>query len=197
MNSEAHLVEKAMRLAARYHAGQMRKGSLLPYITHPASVAIILASHGINDEDILATALLHDVLEDTDCDIEVLSEQFPERVVEWVCDLSEVKIDQAGNKRPWIDRKTDHLEVIRNADIQTRAVALADKIHNAESILLDLEQGQNSWQEFNAEPAQVVWYYREMHSAAFQNDGRLTTLAGRLAKMIESLASNVPSDDID
>ena len=71
------LVERAMRFAAKAHRHHHRKGSDLPYITHPAGAAMLLLKAGIDDDEILAAALLHDVVEDTEHTLEMLAADFP------------------------------------------------------------------------------------------------------------------------
>ena len=72
----SRLVEKAFRVAADAHRNQTRKASGLPYFQHSASVALILARTGFNDDEILAAATLHDTIEDTDCSAESLIAEF-------------------------------------------------------------------------------------------------------------------------
>ena len=71
------VLERAFRVAAMYHQSQTRKGSDLPYIVHPCAVMSILQSAGIQEGDILSAALLHDVVEDTECELRELKDQFP------------------------------------------------------------------------------------------------------------------------
>lgn len=181
------LVERAMRVAARCHRQQTRKASDLPYLTHPASVALLLAKAGITDDEILAAALLHDVVEDTDCSLETLAAEFPPKVIEFVAALSERKRDDSGQKRSWQDRKTEHLEHIRAASWEARAIALADKLHNLGTMACDLETDPETLSRFNAPPDRLEWYYRSMIAAAFQGDERLTVLAGECSKLVEQL----------
>jgi (p)ppGpp synthase/HD superfamily hydrolase len=182
------LVERAMRVAARCHREQTRKASDLPYLTHPASVAILLTKAGITDDAILAAALLHDVVEDTDCSLEELAAEFPPKVIEFVAALTEVKRDDAGQKRSWQDRKTDHLKHIAAASWEARAITLADKLHNLGTMLFDLESDPGMWSRFNAPPDRLLWYYREMIAAAFQGEPQLTLLAEECSKCVEQLA---------
>ncbi len=95
------LVERALRIAARAHHGQNRKQTDCPYIAHPAAVALILQRAGFDDDAILAAAVLHDVVEDTDYSAEQLAADFPQPVPEYVAALTERKFDAAGEKRPW------------------------------------------------------------------------------------------------
>ena len=186
------LVERAIRVAARFHREQTRKASDLPYLTHPASVALLLTKAGINDDEILAAALLHDVVEDTDCSIESLAAEFPPKVIEFVAALTERKRDDSGQKRSWQDRKTDHLKHIAAASWEARAITLADKLHNLGTMVFDLETDPDLWSRFNAPPDRLLWYYREMIAAAFQGEPRLGVLADECSKLVEHLATRTP-----
>lgn len=186
------LVERAMRVAARCHRQQTRKASDLPYLTHPASVAMLLTKAGIIDDEILAAALLHDVVEDTDCSMETLAEDFPPKVIEFVAALTERKRDDSGQKRSWHDRKTEHLEHVAAASWEARAITLADKLHNLGTMVFDLETDPDLWSRFNAPPERLLWYYREMIAAASQGESRLRMLAEECSKLVEYLATRMP-----
>jgi (p)ppGpp synthase/HD superfamily hydrolase len=185
------LLEHALRVAAFHHQGQVRKGGQLPYIIHPTSVAMILAQNGYED-DILAAALLHDVLEDTNCTEEQLRQSFPVHIVEWVIHLSEIKQDAQGEKIPWKLRKQMHLERIRSSDWQVRAVKLGDKIHNMQSIVFDLVNGIDAWSVFNAPPEEVVWYYREALDACNPDAEQLKPLVKIARRLIGELTELLP-----
>jgi (p)ppGpp synthase/HD superfamily hydrolase len=165
----------------------VRKGTNVPYITHPFSVVLLLVRAGIDDEHILATALLHDVVEDTETALEHLRSEFPAEVVDYVAALSEEKRDEAGEKIPWQVRKDKHLEHMAAAPWQVRAVALADKLHNLATMLYDLEGGEELWTRFNAPPDKIVWYHREMIARAAQNDARLQGLATECNRLLARL----------
>ena len=186
------LVERAMRVAARCHRQQTRKASDLPYLTHPASVAMLLTKAGIIDDEILAAALLHDVVEDTDCSMETLAEDFPPKVIELVAALTERKRDDSGQKRSWQDRKTEHLEHVAAASWEARAITLADKLHNLGTMAFDLDADPDLWSRFNAPPERLLWYYRGMIAAASQGEPRLRILAEECSKLVEHLATRLP-----
>src|SRR5574337_273593 len=78
------LLEKALRFAALAHQGQFRKATDIPYLTHPAAVALILLQGGFTDDVILASALLHDVVEDADVPLARLEAEFPAPIAEYV-----------------------------------------------------------------------------------------------------------------
>lgn len=182
------LVERALRIAAHHHRRQVRKQSDVPYLTHPAGVALILARAGFTDETILAAALLHDVVEDTDYTADQLAAEFPPQVTEYVTALTEQKLDEAGTGRPWQVRKQEHIARIAAAPLAARAVALADKLHNLGTMLYDLDRGEDVWQRFNAPPDKVVWYHGSMIAAAEQHDPELKHLAGCCRNVLERLA---------
>ncbi len=184
------LVERAMRIAARAHRHHHRKASDLPYITHPASAALLLLKAGIDDDEILAAALLHDVVEDTDHTLEALAAEFPPKVVQLVAAMTERKHDHDGRKRTWQERKVEHLAFIAAEPWEARAIVLADKLHNLGSMIVDFENGEEIWTRFNASPERILWYHREMVLAAEQADPRLAMLASECREMIERLEAS-------
>src|SRR5947209_7912788 len=122
-------LERALRWAATCHQGQFRRGCEAPYVEHALGVALILDRLGFA-EDVVIAGLLHDVVEDTDATLEQVEARFGAAVAETVRHCSEIKADAQGRKRPWIDRKRDHLEALAGAPAAARAVVLADKLHN-------------------------------------------------------------------
>jgi len=188
------LVERALRLAARSHREHTRKGSDVPYITHPLSVALILSRAGIDDDKILAAALLHDAVEDTECSLEELGGEFPAEVADYVEALSERKRDESGHAIPWRQRKEEHLARVAVAEVPVRAIALADKLHNLGTMLYDLDTSGNLWERFNAPPGEIIWYHREMIETAAGTDDRLRDLAEACRQLLEQLEENVRSN---
>jgi (p)ppGpp synthase/HD superfamily hydrolase len=190
------LVEQAFRVAATAHRNQKRKGSDLPYFQHPASVALILARCRFDDDHLLAAAVLHDTIEDTDCTLESLTADFPEAVVKIVEECSESKTDAAGAKLPWRVRKESHIAVVREASRSARAIVLADKLHNLGSMVFDLERGEELWSRFNAAPDDLIWYHREIVAAACgnasENATQLDQLAADCQRLIDQLAALIP-----
>jgi guanosine-3',5'-bis(diphosphate) 3'-pyrophosphohydrolase len=171
------LVERALRIAATAHHHQRRKGGNVPYFAHSAAVALILARFGFIEESLLAAALLHDVVEDTDVTLDQLAVQFPAEVIEAVAALSETKNDGDDRLRPWEDRKAEHLQHIAAAPWTARAITLADKLHNMETLRCDLAAGAVSLSAFRAPPDRLLWYYRSMIDMAAGDDERLRPLA--------------------
>jgi (p)ppGpp synthase/HD superfamily hydrolase len=177
-----------MRWAARCHQGHARRGSDTPYFEHVAAVALILDRLGF-DEDVVIAGFLHDVVEDTAATQEDVSARFGAAAAEIVRRCTEVKTDAHGNKRPWIDRKRDHIAAIVNAPMVARAVILADKLHNLICIELDLHDGRPVWPAFHAPRDQVFWYYHAIIDACGRDDPRLARLAGGCHDVLARLES--------
>ncbi len=181
-------LDRALRWAAVCHDGQKRRSSGTPYFEHLAAVALILDRAGFGD-DVVIAGVLHDLIEDTPATFEDIANRFGAAVAEIVRHCSEVKNDARGVKRPWIDRKRDHIAAIASAPVDARAVFLADKLHNLISIELDLVERRPVWPEFHAAREQVLWYYRAAIDAGGRDDPRLERLAAAaretLARVIE------------
>jgi (p)ppGpp synthase/HD superfamily hydrolase len=179
-------LERALRWAAVCHQGQVRKGSGVPYFEHIVAVAMTLDRLGFG-EDVVIAGLLHDVVEDTDATLDDVRDRFGPAVAELVGHGSEVKRDAAGAKRPWIDRKRDHLAALAAAPADARAVVLADKLHNLVSIACDLRDGRPVWTLFNADRDRVLWYYRASLAtlaAGEESDPKLAALARECRRLL-------------
>jgi (p)ppGpp synthase/HD superfamily hydrolase len=124
------LINKAKMLAGKAHEGQFRKYSGMPYIVHPIEVATIVQTVEHSDE-MIAAALLHDVVEDTDYSFEDIANEVSPEVADLVKGLTDVSSPQDGNRkvRKAIDK--DHLAE-QNAEVQT--IKLADVISNSQDI---------------------------------------------------------------
>ena len=124
------LVNKAKMLAGKAHEGQFRKYSGLPYIVHPIEVATIVQTVE-HSEEMIAAALLHDVVEDTDYSFEDIAKEVSPEVADLVKGLTDVSNPEDGNRkvRKAIDK--DHLAE-QNAEVQT--IKLADVISNSQDI---------------------------------------------------------------
>lgn len=181
-------LERALRRAAEWHAGQTRKGSATPYVTHAFAVAWLLDRFGF-DEDVLIAGLLHDAVEDTDATLEEIAAAFGPRVADLVGHCSERKADEEGQRRPWLERKTEHVAHLAAAPLAARAVALADKLHNLLSIQADLEAGVDVWAKFNAGREQVLWYQGAMIDACAVDAPELAGLAKQARAVLEVVSA--------
>lgn len=150
------LIEKAMRVAVEAHWNQQRKGDDLPYILHPLMVALKLVKNDFTDK-VIAAALTHDVLEDTDCPEEKLREELGDDVLEIVKTVSNDK------SLPWEEKKKKYVESVRKGSVAAKAVAVADKIDNLKSFLIAYEkQGPALWERFNCGKEQKIWFENEV-----------------------------------
>lgn len=179
---------EALALAHELHAGQVRKGTAIPYVSHVLAVASIVLDHGGNEDEAIA-ALLHDAVEDCG-GAPVLADirrRFGERVAGIVAACSDT--DQTP-KPPWQARKENYLAHLRDAPASVRLVSAADKLHNARAILADYRQiGEALWGRFNATKAQTLWYYRALVEAfAAHGSSPLVSELARAVDEIERLA---------
>jgi len=123
---------------------------------HVTSVAMIVADYGF-DEDTVIAALLHDTLEDTDLDPEVIRSRFGDLVLATVQDVSEPK-----KPRPWRDRKAAYIKQLQTTPRESAlAVASADKIHNLSNMTHGLiKQRRTFIKPFTASLEEMVWYHK-------------------------------------
>jgi len=151
-----NLVEKALRIALLAHKNQVRKGDGTPYIVHPIMVALKLAKYSFPDE-VVAAALVHDVLEDTDFSQGKLEEELGKEVLDIVLSVTN------DASLSWEEKKKKYVETVRNGSDGAKAVSLADKIHNLESLLLAYkEQGPSLWSKFHRGKEQMIWFESEV-----------------------------------
>lgn len=155
-------IKKAIQFAARKHHGQLRKETEpLPYITHLFSVALLVAEDGA-DDDVVAAALLHDTLEDTDTTREEIVATFNERVAVLVESVSEQK-EQDGKKLDWKERKVNYLARVEHASDGAVLISLADKIDNVESKMeAYATEGEALLTRWSQPPEAYLWFHGEV-----------------------------------
>ncbi|AFZ37513.1 metal dependent phosphohydrolase [Stanieria cyanosphaera PCC 7437] len=179
--------EQALVYATRLHAQQVRKGSGVPYISHLLSVAALVIEDG-GDEDEAIAALLHDAIEDQGGDKtrQEIREKFGETVVNIVNACTDAEVIP---KPPWQARKQNYIEKMRHASPQVRRVSMADKLHNARSILADWHRGENDiWSRFTGGREGTLWYYRSLIEVNRQAGSNfLTEECGRVVKQLEQI----------
>ena len=153
--------EDALTYATRLHAGQIRKGTTIPYIAHLLAVTSIVLEQGGNEDEAIA-ALLHDAIEDQGgaSTREEIRRRFGETVVEIVNGCTDAEVVP---KPPWRMRKEEYIAHLRDAPTSVRLVSAADKLHNARAILADYRsEGESLWKRFHGEKAGTLWYYRSL-----------------------------------
>lgn len=179
---------RALQLAYQLHRSQKRKGSGIPYIGHLLAVTDLVLEDG-GDEDQAIAALLHDAAEDQGGQptLKLIRAEFGDRVADIVAACSD---STAILKPPWKARKEDYLRRLPAQPPEVLLVSLADKVHNARTILVDLQrQGDVIWQRFNGKKEGTLWYYRALCRAyeGLVDPVRLAELK-RLVGEIEKLA---------
>ena len=178
----------ALAYASTLHAGQVRKATSIPYISHLLSVAGIAIEHGADEDEAIA-ALLHDAPED--CGglpvLEEIRARFGERVAGIVAACS----DTFETPKPsWVERKVRYIAHVRAASPSVRLVSMSDKLHNARAILADYRQvGDAVFARFKrGESHSVMWYYRRL-SDEFDAADAASPLAQELGRVVAELES--------
>lgn len=192
-------INHALAFAAKHHDQQVRKGTRLPYLTHPANVAIILTRYGQDDDTIIA-GILHDVIEDTVSEaysremlVQRIREKFGEAVLESVLQVTHRDVDDEGVELSPIDRKADYLERLALASERARWVCAADKLHNAASLVADLGRTVDRgavWGRFKLGREGTVRWYRDVFNrlASLGFTASIMTELGATVSALELLA---------
>jgi (p)ppGpp synthase/HD superfamily hydrolase len=180
--------EEALAFAVRLHAGQLRKGTEIPYAAHLLSVASIALQHGADEEEAIA-ALLHDAVEDQGGarTREEIRRRFGDRVVAIVDGCTDSDVTP---KPPWKQRKQAYIAHIGDASPSVRLVSASDKLDNARAILADYRRvGEALWRRFQGGRDGTLWYYRSLVEA-FRRAGSNALLEelDRVVTEIERLA---------
>jgi (p)ppGpp synthase/HD superfamily hydrolase len=165
-------VNHALAFAAKHHDQQVRKGTRLPYLTHPANVAIILTRYGC-DEVTVVSGILHDVIEDCvtkdytrDMLEQRIASKFGAEVLDTVLAVTHRKHDENGEEFSSDEVRNDYLERLATASERARWVCAADKLHNANSLLTDLQrtiEPNTVWSRFKAGRTGTIWWYRAVY----------------------------------
>ena len=179
---------EALSYAERLHRNQKRKGTDIPYISHLMTVSSIVLEYGGNEEEAIA-ALLHDAVEDQGGEMtyKYIKTKFGHNIASIVLDCSDT---WKQIKPSWRERKESYIRNLEKKKSSSLLVSLADKTHNAESILSDhFEIGENIWLRFNGGKKETLWYYSEL-SKSFSKliNNKLTIRFNKVVKQLQSLA---------
>jgi (p)ppGpp synthase/HD superfamily hydrolase len=165
-------VNHALAFAAKHHDQQVRKGTRLPYLTHPANVAIILTGYGC-DETTIVAGILHDVIEDCvtkDYTREMLEQRvaskFGADVLDTVLAVTHRKLGDDGDELSSEEVREDYLRRLANAGERGLWVCAADKLHNANSVISDVKrtiQPESVWGRFKGGKSGTVRWYRSVY----------------------------------
>jgi len=180
---------EAVQYASELHAGQTRKSTNIAYISHLLGVSALVLEAG-GDEEMAIAALLHDGPEDQGgrATLDEIRARFGDRVALIVEGCSDSLSEDPEDKAPWKDRKVSYLGHLKDADDDTLAVSLADKLHNARAIATDLMiTGPSTWDRFNASPPEILWYYESILAIGKEREAA-TFLTVNLADAVSDMA---------
>jgi (p)ppGpp synthase/HD superfamily hydrolase len=172
--------------AAQIHAGQVRKGTTIPYLSHLLGTCSIALDYGAGEDEAIA-ALLHDAIEDgepTDAARATVWSFGPDvgRIVEGCTD------SDAHPKPLWRRRKEEYLSSLATKDYSTLLVSGSDKLHNARSIVRDLRVvGDDLWERFGAPKGEIFWYYRSLVAAYRTNPAHTPALVDELDRTVTEM----------
>jgi GTP pyrophosphokinase len=157
--------DRALHLAHELHRSQERKGGRhVPYISHLLGVCSLVLEEG-GDEDQAIAALLHDAAEDQGgrATLEEIRRRFGDRVAMIVDACTDTYEDP---KPAWRPRKEAYVARLLGEPGEVLLVSLADKVHNARTILLDVQAGGVGYLDNFAGGRQgTLWYYRALVGA--------------------------------
>ncbi len=177
---------EAVAWAVSLHAGQVRKGTGIPYVAHVLAVACIALEHGA-DEDVAIAAVLHDAVEDCGGERtrELIAARFGGRVARIVDGCTDATVTP---KPPWAARKETYLAHLPEASTDVLLVSASDKLHNARSLLNDYRTvGEALWGRFTGGREGTLWYYRSLVTA-YERAGRVpASLLAELGRTVEAL----------
>lgn len=156
------LLDKAIVFAVKAHANTERRGKGFPYIVHPMEAVEIVATM-TPDQELLAAAALHDTVEDTDVTANDLRAEFGNRVASIVVSESDEFDAGVSEEDSWRGRKQAAIDRLAKAPLESKMVALGDKLSNMRAISRDYaEIGDALWSRFHAPggKADHEWHYR-------------------------------------
>ncbi|MBR1406264.1 MAG: bifunctional (p)ppGpp synthetase/guanosine-3',5'-bis(diphosphate) 3'-pyrophosphohydrolase [Bacteroidales bacterium] len=158
---DTSLLDRAIIYAVRAHAGVQRRGKGFPYIVHPMEAMAIVATLS-PDQELLAAAALHDVVEDTEVTIEDIRTEFGDRIAGLVEAESDKFVEGVSESDSWRSRKQAAIDRLAAAPEEVKMVAMGDKLSNMRAIARDYAvQGDRLWELFHVKDrASHEWHYR-------------------------------------
>jgi (p)ppGpp synthase/HD superfamily hydrolase len=197
------ILVRAIAEAERYHHGQLRKGTQIPYLSHLLGVCTIVLDVGGTETEAVA-ALLHDAAEDVQLPdytgADVLAEialHFGDEVERIVNECSDALALPDQPKAPWRTRKEDYIARLRTAKGPTMLVSAADKLHNLRSMHDELQgAGEDFWERFSAprpKRQSTLWNYRALYDVyvdpASPADPRRARITAEIARLLRELGT--------
>ncbi len=161
MPLDTELLDRAIVFAVRAHAGTERRGKGFPYIVHPLEAVEVVATM-TPDQELLAAAALHDVVEDTDVTLEQIRDEFGDRIAALVTAETDEPHPEGHDVGNWRKRKQAAIDRLASAPLDAKMVALGDKLSNMRAIARDYAvQGDELWNRFRSKDRKDhEWHYR-------------------------------------
>ena len=169
---DTSILDRAIVFAVNAHQGTERRGKGFPYIVHPLEAVEIVATM-TTDQELLAAAVLHDTVEDTDVTLDDIRHEFGERVAKLVEEESDVFIDGVSEADSWHERKQAAIDRLAQASRDAKMVALGDKLSNARIIYRDfVQKGDELWNIFHVtDVKEHEWHYRGLAESLKELEG--------------------------
>jgi myo-inositol-1(or 4)-monophosphatase len=169
---DTSILDRAIVFAVNAHQGTERRGKGFPYIVHPMEAVEIVATM-TTDQELLAAAVLHDTVEDTDVTLDDIRREFGERVAKLVEEESDVFIDGVSEADSWHERKQAAIDRLAQASREAKMVALGDKLSNARIIYRDfVQKGNELWNIFHVtDVKEHEWHYRGLAESLKELEG--------------------------
>ena len=188
-----NIKEKAKLFAIKAHKGQIRKSDKeKPMIIHPINVANILSEYGY-DDNVVAAAYLHDVIEDTKYTKEDLLNEFNDDIVSLVLGATE-----EDKSLSWEERKTITIDKVKYLDLRHKAVVCADKISNLEDMRIIFEiKGKKDFSAFKRGFDKQKWYYTEVYNSLIYNEDENISMFSRLKLLIDDIFNDNKHDELE
>jgi hypothetical protein len=199
---------RAVDYARVAHAAQVRKGTNIPYITHLLGVATLVIEYGGSEDQAIA-GLLHDTIEDCgEVHEAMIRAQFGETVARIVRACTDGTAEGKSmftapeeKKADWLRRKQVYLAHLAEADDEVLLVPGCDKLHNAQAIVVDLENpdvGDAVFDRFKSGREGTLQYYeslvRVLESRGSQVARRLDGIVARM-HLVAGNAERKPLND--
>lgn len=200
MTGYSDRINHAFAFAAKHHDRQVRKGTRLPYLTHPANVALILTRYQ-RDEDTVIAGILHDVIEDCvregwtrEMLEDRIASKFGAPVLETVLAVTKRRVDDDGVELSREEVKADYLDRLATASEAARWVCAADKVHNAGSLLADVRRTidpSSVWSRFSGGRAGTMAWYRGVRDRLTEV-GFAAPILAELSALVDAIESATP-----
>ena len=166
------ILDRAIIFAVKAHTGTERRGKGYPYIIHPMEAVEIVATM-TKDQELLAAAILHDTVEDTNVTVDQIRDEFGDRVADLVASESDEMPVGISEEDSWHARKQAAIDRLSKASREAKIVAMGDKLSNMRAIARDYaEQGDKLWNLFHVKDRKShEWHYRGLADALKELDG--------------------------